>query len=283
MRSGDESRIASFVVTEELSGGVEFDGGNLSQPAPLPSLSLVIPAYNEATRIARTLRSAAAFLASAGYMSEIIVVDDGSSDRTAELARSIVNDYPTIRVLSIVHGGKAAALRAGMVAATCDLIVFSDADLATPLTYLDVFRQAIDAGNEIVIGSREGTGAERIDEPRYRHLMGRVFNGLVRILVLPGINDTQCGFKMFRREVAHEILKRARLYREARGPVKGPRVTAFDVELLVVARRLGYRITSIPVVWTYGTQSKVNPIRDTLHNFGDILRVKWNELRGSYR
>jgi len=170
-----------------------------------------------------------------------------------------------------------------MLAASNELVAFSDADLATPLTYLEVFRQAILAGDDVVIGSREGQGASRIDEPFYRHFMGRVFNLIVRVLLLPELQDTQCGFKMFRRDVARVVLDRSQLYREPASDVRGPRVTAFDVELLVVARRMGYQIRSIPVAWTYGTQSKVNPVRDTLSNLTDVLVVKWNDLRGRYR
>jgi dolichyl-phosphate beta-glucosyltransferase len=169
-----------------------------------------------------------------------------------------------------------------MLAAKGELIVFSDADLATPLYYIDLFREAVDRGCDVVIGSREGQGSERIGEPSYRHIMGRGFNLLVRLLVLPGIQDSQCGFKLFTREAAQNILARTLLYSQPDGVVQGPRVTAFDVELLVVARRCGYRICGMPVVWTYGKGSKVNPARDTWTNFCDVLAVKWNDVRGRY-
>ncbi|HKG27413.1 MAG TPA: dolichyl-phosphate beta-glucosyltransferase [Thermomicrobiales bacterium] len=251
------------------------------EPA-LPSLSLVIPAYNEAARIRRTLQTAWDYLQRQPYATELLLVDDGSPDQTGTIAEMFAEEHDGVRVMTIPHGGKAAALRAGMSEASGDLIAFSDADLATPLHYLEDFRQAIQEGDDIVIGSREDQGAVRIDEPSYRHLMGRVFNLIVRRLVLPDIQDTQCGFKLFRREAAHEILARARLYRSHDAAVRGPRVTAFDVELLVVGRRLGYRIRSVPVAWTYGNQSKVNPIRDTLNNFADVVRVKWNDVRSRY-
>jgi glycosyltransferase involved in cell wall biosynthesis len=243
----------------------------------------VIPAYNEAGRIRQTLETAWVYLQGQPYHSELLVVDDGSPDDTSRIASDFAADHPGVRVLSIPHGGKAAAVRAGMLAATGDLIAFSDADLATPLNYLTDFRAATLAGDDIVIGSREGQGASRIDEPFYRHFMGRVFNLIVRILLLPGLQDTQCGFKLFRREAVRTILDKSRLYREGTAEVRGPRVTAFDVELLVVARRQGFRIRSISVAWTYGTQSKVNPVRDTLSNLSDVLLVKWNDLRGRYR
>jgi dolichyl-phosphate beta-glucosyltransferase len=254
-------------------------GGQAERAA---SLSLVIPAYNEARRIAETLQTATAFFAAQPYDAEIVLVDDGSADGTADIARAYEGPESPVRVVAIAHGGKAAALRAGIGAATKELVAFSDADLATPLTFLDDLRAALDAGCDVAIGSREGVGAQRLGEPPYRHLMGRVFNGLVRLLLLPGIQDTQCGFKLFRREAARRILARARLYADPSEVVRGPRVTAFDVELLVVARRLGYKICPVPVVWTYGTRSKVHPARDTWQNVRDVLQVRINAWRGRY-
>jgi dolichyl-phosphate beta-glucosyltransferase len=248
-----------------------------------PSLSLVIPAYNEAARIEATAREAAAWLGAQPYASELIVVDDGSEDRTAALAERALAGIPSARVLRIAHGGKAAAVRAGMLAASGDQIAFSDADLATPLTYLRNLREAVADGCDIAIGSREGKDARRIGEPVYRHVMGRVFNGLVRLLLVPGVDDTQCGFKLFRREVARDLLDRSWRYRAGDEPVTGPRVTAFDVELLTIARLRGYRVCSVPVVWTYGAGSKVRPARDTWHNVRDVLNVWIGVKRGRYR
>lgn len=247
-----------------------------------PSLSLVIPAYNEAARLRQTLETAVAFLARQPYRHEVLVVDDGSTDDTAAIAASFAAERPTVRLLSIPHGGKAAAVRAGMSAAQLDLIVFCDADLATPLDHLADLRAIAAAGCHVVIGSREGIGSRRIGEPHYRHLMGRAFNRLVRLVAIRGIQDTQCGFKLFTRQAAREILRRARLYADGSEAVAGPRVTAFDVELLVVARRLGYTIGVVPVVWTYGEQSKVSPLKDTWYNLTDVLRVRLNDWRGRY-
>ena len=265
------------------------DRGGNNEPIPPrpaddhpPSLSLIIPAYNEAGRIAATLSEAVGYLRAQPYEYELILVDDGSTDGTADAARQFVVDHPDVRLLSIPHAGKAVAIRAGMRAARSDQIAFSDADLATPLSYLEELRAAIAGGCDIAIGSREGIGARRLGEPLYRHVMGRVFNLLVRILVLPGIQDTQCGFKLFTRHAAALLLDRARLYTNG-SRVTGPRVTAFDVELLVIARRQGLRVCPIPVVWTYGTQTKVNPVRDTWQNVRDVLLVRWNDWRGRYR
>ncbi len=258
-------------------------GGADSTRQADPSLSLIIPAYNEATRIVRTIRDAIAWLSGQPFTTELIVVDDGSDDATADLAERAISELGRGRVLRITHGGKAAAVRAGMLAATCEQIAFSDADLATPLSYLTELRAALAAGCDVAIGSREGAGARRIGEPHYRHLMGRVFNGLVRLLLVPGVHDTQCGFKLFRAEVARDLLLRSRLYRDTGQTVAGPRVTAFDVELLTIARLHEYRICSVPVVWRYGEGSKVRPARDTWHNVRDVLDVWIAVKRGLYR
>ncbi len=245
-------------------------------------LSLVIPAYNEALRLHSSLEKALNFLAVTHPSFEILLVDDGSSDSTVEIANTIAGNDPRLRVMSIPHAGKAAAVRAGMNAAAGQVVAFTDADLATPLSYLTEFIAIATNGADVVIGSREGMGSRRIGEPWYRHVMGRVFNRMVQLLVLPGIEDTQCGFKLFRRESMRAILDRALLYQGGQ-TVVGPRVTAFDVELLVIARSLGFTIVTEPVVWTYGTNSKVNPIRDTLHNASDILRIKRNVLMKRYK
>ena len=263
-------------------------GDSLEQSADrangrFPALSLVIPAYNEAHRIASTLHEVLTKVPIAFPHTEIILVDDGSSDETLRLATGVAVSQPRVQVIAIPHGGKAAAVRAGMLAATGDLIVFSDADLATPLTHLIDLALAIERGCDIAIGSREGIGAHRIGEPAYRHVMGRGFNWLVRLIALPGLSDTQCGFKMFRRDAAREILSRTLLYPDGARTISGPRVTAFDVELLVIARRLSYRTCSVPVTWRYGSQSKVDPARDTWHNLLDVLKVRYHDLRGRYR
>jgi glycosyltransferase involved in cell wall biosynthesis len=262
---------------------VSDQAGVTSDSPAVPFLSLVIPAYNEAKNLPGTLLTAWSYLSSRDYAFQLLVVDDGSEDTTADVVREFAGTHTNVCLLSIAHGGKAAALRAGMLSASGELIVFSDADLATPLDYLDGFIEAIDTGCDVVIGSREGAGARRIGEPKYRHIMGRGFNLLVRALVLPGIQDSQCGFKLFKRNVAMEILRRSQLYRDTDKTIQGARVTAFDVELLVIARRLGYRICKFSVVWTYGKGSKVNPIRDTWANLIDVLTVKLNDVRGCYR
>ncbi len=248
---------------------------------PRHSISLVIPAYNESARVGSTLDSTVAFLRSWGAAFEVLLVDDGSDDGTAAIARNRADALPELRVISIEHGGKAAALRAGLIAAENEIVGFSDADLATPLTYLEELADVIAAGSDVAIGSREGAGSRRVGEPVIRHVMGRVFNLIVQTLLLPGLQDTQCGFKLFRREAIQSILARTKLYADG-AQVRGPRVTAFDVELLVIAQRLGFKITPVSVVWTYGAQSKVQPGFDTWHNLRDVLKVRFNVWRGTY-
>jgi glycosyltransferase involved in cell wall biosynthesis len=247
-----------------------------------PYLSIVVPAYNEAVRLPETLRAITAYLAGKPFSSEIIVVDDGSTDETAAIAAAAMIASRGW-VLREPHRGKGASVRAGMLAATGERVLFTDADLAVPIDEADRLLAALDAGFGVVIGSREGEGASREGEPAFRHVMGRVFNRLVRLIAVPGIDDTQCGFKLFRADAVAAIIPRLRLYGADAPVVRGARVTGFDVEVLVIARRQGFRIREEPVRWRYGVQSKVRPIADTFWNLRDVLRVRLNDMRGYYR
>ena len=247
--------------------------------AKSPTISVVIPVYNEEHRIGQTLQQVMAFFA--GRNAEVLIVDDGSTDATITIAHDVAAEAPWVKILIENHRGKAAAVLSGLEAAQGDVIGFMDADLATPLTTWDACERALADGAGVAIASREGAGSHRINEPFYRHFMGRVFNSLVRALLLPGIHDTQCGFKVFRRDALADILPRLLLYRDA-NEVHGARVTAFDVELLFIARKYGHRIAVIPITWEYGDHSKVNPLTDTVQNALDVLRVKWNDLHGRY-
>jgi dolichyl-phosphate beta-glucosyltransferase len=256
-----------------------------SRAACAPYLSLVIPAYNEGARLGSTLRSVTTYLAAQSYAWEVLVVDDGSADDTLSLAEAFARQHchGHICVIANPHRGKAYTVRTGIAAARGKVVGFTDADLATPIETLASALASIASGTDVVIGSREGYGAVRRDEPIYRHLMGRVFNGLVQLLALPGIQDTQCGFKLLRGPVAHDLFARTLLYGDDSAPPQGPAVTAFDVELLYLARRRGYRIAAVPVVWQYIAESKVDPVRDSARNFRDVLMVRYNALRGRYR
>ncbi|MCA8923814.1 MAG: glycosyltransferase family 2 protein [Planctomycetes bacterium] len=227
-------------------------------------LSLVVPAYNEAIRIEHTLGELEAWRARGpGVGAELVLVDDGSEDATLPLLRGWAHGRDRVQVLALPHRGKGHAVRAGMLAAQGARVAFADADLATPLDELQRLLAALEAGADVAIGSREGPGAVRENEPGYRHVLGRGFNWLVQALVLPGIADTQCGFKLFRAEAAREVFGRLRRYGAAGPLARGANVTAFDVEVLLVARHLGYTITEVPVRWRHERGSKVRPLLDT--------------------
>ncbi len=247
-------------------------------PNDTPYLSIVIPAYNEERRLPGTLAAIGAYLANQPFRSEVIVVDDGSSDATAAVAAR-----PDVELIQCDHRGKGFAVRAGALAARGSYVLLCDADLAVPIEEWATFETFFASGYDMVIGSREGLCATREGEPWYRHVMGRVFNGIIRVVAMRGINDTQCGFKALRRPVAQELFRRVRIYGDDAPIVRGAAVTAYDVELLFLARKLGYRIAEVPVRWQYGTETKVSPVRDSLRNLRDVLKVRLNDLRGLYR
>ncbi len=247
-----------------------------------PFLSIVIPAYNEERRLPGTLEQVTAFLARQSYPSQVLVVDDGSQDRTTAIAEEFERTHPDVSVIRNDHRGKGYTVRTGMLAAQGTVILFCDADLSTPIEELDRLLPWFEHGYDIVIASREGIGAQRVSEPFYRHLMGRVFNFIVRALTVKGIQDTQCGFKAFRDDVARQVFGRMLLYGENARTVSGAMVTAFDVEVLFISAKLGFRIKEVPTQWIYSNDSRVSPLRDSWRNLRDVLLVRWNDARGRY-
>lgn len=244
---------------------------------------MVIPAYNEERRLPQTLQTVTDYLRKQSYNSEVIVVDDGSNDQTARVVEACCATNSIVRLIRNDHRGKGYAIRTGVLSARGHIVLFFDADSSTPIEDIEKLLPWFDRGYSIVIGSREGVGAKRIKEPFYRHLMGRVFNMVVRMLTVRGIDDTQCGFKSLSNDVAKEIFARAHLYGEDSKSVKGAMVTAYDVEILYLGQKLGYKIKEVPVIWRYGTESKVNPFKDSLRNFRDVVMVRWNDLQGKYK
>jgi len=230
----------------------------------------------------QTLEQITSYLTRQPYASELVVVDDGSSDHTAEVAESFGAAHPDVRVIRNDHRGKGYTVRTGMLAARGHIVLFSDADLSTPIEEVANLLPWFEHGYGIVIGSREGTGAKRIQEPFDRHWMGRVFNFIVRALTVRGIQDTQCGFKAFRDDVARDVFTRMQLYGENAKRITGGMVTGFDVEVLFIGAKAGVKIKEVPVEWRYGTETKVNPIRDSWRNLRDVLRVRLNDWRGRY-
>lgn len=245
-----------------------------------PELTIVIPAYNEEQRLPATLAAIDLYLTDARITGEIIVADDGSTDQTAEIAEQFAPAAATLVLLRLPHRGKAHAVRDGILNASADYVLFTDADLSTPMRYAPALLDELSKGAGVAIGSREGFGARRVGEPPYRHVMGRIFNFVVQALAVPGIDDTQCGFKAFRSDAARAIFGLTQLHDP--GDIRGPRVSGFDVEVLFIARRLGYRIATVPVYWEHVPGSKVRPIQDSALMFLDVVRVRLNAIRGFY-
>lgn len=240
-------------------------------PAP-PFLSVVIPAYNEASRLPATFDALEGYFGARSFAAEVIVVNDGSEDATGEVIRARAATWPMLVALSIAHGGKGRAVKEGMLAARGRYVFLCDADLSMPIADLEQFLPgAREDAYDIAIASREAPGARRYGEPLYRHLMGRVFNTLVRRLVLPGIQDSQCGFKCLRGELARDFATAQ--------TIDG---WGFDVELLYMARARGLRIAEIPVAWYYAPNSRIHPVRDAWHMTRDVLAVRANARRGRY-
>lgn len=226
-------------------------------------LSAIVPAYNEEKRLGDTLKIIHDFLKQQHYSSEIIVVDDGSTDKTVEVAENLHID-----ILNIVkHGrnlGKGAAIKNGIMASRGELMLFTDADNSTPIEEVNKLIVAINEGFDVAIGSRALPDSDIVlHQPWYRETMGRVFNLLVRLLVLTGIKDTQCGFKLFKSDVARIVFKEQQL--------SG---FAFDVEVLLLARKHGYCIKEVPIRWINSPASRVSPYRDALKMFKDIVRLR---------
>ena len=209
-------------------------------------------------------------------------MDDGSRDATLTIMKEFQGSRADVQVVANAHRGKAFAVRSGMLAARGEVVLFSDADLSTPLEESARLLRALERGAQVAIGSREGTGARRQEEPFYRHIMGRGFNFVVQLLLVPGVRDTQCGFKMFTRRAARGIFSRLRRYGPDAPIVTGPMVTAFDVEVLFLARKLGFKIAEVPVLWKHEVGSKVRPVLDSLRMARDVLLVSWNEAKGVY-
>lgn len=243
---------------------------------------MVVPAYNEEHRLPATVYKITSFLHGKDYSAQIVVVDDGSTDGTALQVEHLAAQNPMLRLVRNQHQGKAFTVRTGMLAADGEYVLFTDADGATPIEETDKLLPRLIEGYDVVIASREGLGALRHGEPWFRHLMGRVFNFIVRLLAVPGIQDTQCGFKAFRQAAARDLFGHMQLYREGARTVRGAMLTGFDVEILFLARKWGYRIAEVPVLWFYGADSKISPLKDSWRNLTDVLRVRWNDLRGRY-
>ncbi len=230
-------------------------------------LSVVVPAYNDAARLARSLPEIFGYLRQAGHRFEVIVSEDGSTDDT----RSVAGSWPEVKLVSHPrHTGKGFGVKQGIMAASGELVLITDADLATPLRFLPTLAAAVEAGAGLAIGSRATPGAATHGRTFSRAGAGRVFNILVQVLLTPGIRDTQCGFKLGRRDLLQKICRLSRL--------DG---FAFDAEMVFLARRLGARVVEVPVGWHHVEGSRVRVVRDGVRMAGDVVKVFfWAHTRG---
>jgi dolichyl-phosphate beta-glucosyltransferase len=237
------------------------------------SLSVLIPAYNEQDRIEPTVRTIVRWLREQRRRFEVVVVDDGSRDRTGTVVHDLRSELHEVRLIRLARNhGKGYAVRAGVLNARCDLILFSDADLATPIEELTRLEAALSDGAAIAIGSREmPSDSVRVRARPYRRVMGRTFHALVQLLTVRGFRDTQCGFKLFRGAAAQDLFSRIRMDGYT-----------FDVELLLIAGRRGYRVAEVPVNWVHQPGSKVNLVTDSARMLWDLIRIRQLTMSGTY-
>jgi dolichyl-phosphate beta-glucosyltransferase len=258
------------ISTSFIGTGV---ANSVSPMRPSPDLSIVIPAFNEQDRLALTLRDYLAYCSASGRVVEVIVVDDGSLDATSVVVETFASEHPQVRLIRLAENrGKGYAVRSGVVNARGKFVLFADADGATPLPEIERLEAALRDGADVAIGSRALHGAGvRVDARLYRRLIGRIFHRLVETLTVKGVRDTQCGFKLFRGPVAQDLFSRMRM-----------RGFSFDVELLMMAQRRGYRIAEVPVNWTHQPGSKVNLVTDSARMARDLFVIRGRYLSGEY-
>lgn len=226
---------------------------------------MIVPAYNEERRMLPTLRRMAEYFAAQPYSWTVTVVSDGSTDLTPRIVQEFADGHPQFRLIAYApNRGKGHAVRRGMLEAEGEWLLFSDADLATPIEEVEKLLAAVRDGAEIAIGSRPLRESRlEIRQPLYREMAGRLFNVIVQLLAVKGIRDTQCGFKLFREDAAREVFRRSRI--DGFG---------FDFETMMIARDLGYRIVEVPIRWAHQEGSKVRLLRDGARMIGDLLRLR---------
>jgi dolichyl-phosphate beta-glucosyltransferase len=234
-------------------------------------LSIIIPAHNEENRLPDTLEQVIHFLDGQSFTSEVIVVENGSDDKTFEIAQGFAQQHKNVRVIQSERG-KGAAVKRGMLEAQGEYRFMCDADLSMPVEEIVKFIPPALENCEIAIASREAKGAVRYNEPRYRHLGGRGINFIIQTLILPGLNDTQCGFKCFRADVAKDIFSLQTMHG-----------WSFDIELLYIARKHGYRIVEVPIHWYHHPETKISALRDAIRMIQDIFHIHANARHGVYK
>ena len=237
------------------------------------TFSIVLPAFNEAERIASTLDKILRYAAQQSWNLDIIVVNDGSSDETADIVRQFIVGHPTIRLIENPgNRGKGFSVRNGMLHARGDILLFSDADLSSPIQEADKLLAAIQAGADVAIGSRWVRKELQVKpQPLHRRILGRVFNLALRLVLGLNFKDTQCGFKAFRRSAADQVFPQQRIER-----------WGFDPELLYLAKRAGLHVAEVPVVWAHREGTRIHPLRDGLRMLAEMFRIRWNAMSGKY-
>jgi len=236
-----------------------------------PHLSIILPALNEEQRLPRCLEQIDQFLQTQPFDAEVIVAENASTDRTAEVTRMFAADHPYVRLLQLKERGKGRAVKAGMLAADGDYRFICDVDLSMPIEEIVKFLPPAADGYDISIATREGKGARRVDEPQYRHLMGRINNLIIKVAALPDFEDTQCGFKMFNRAAAEDLFSVQRM-----------NGIGFDVELLFIAKRRGYKIREVPITWIFDADSRMRLVQDSLNILLEIWEIRQNWRKGFY-
>jgi glycosyltransferase involved in cell wall biosynthesis len=236
--------------------------------------SIVIPAFNEEPRIGATLAAIVRAVNANAWNAEIIVVDDGSTDTTAAIVQTLAANHPFIRLLpNGTNRGKGFSVRSGMLHAAGDLLLFTDADLSSPIEEAPLLFNAIREGADVAIGSRWlERSRQTVHQPLYRRFFGRCFNVVTRIIMRLPYADTQCGFKAFTRSAAQTIFQLQQIER-----------WGFDPEILFIARKRGYTVREIPVSWGHDERSRISYLRDGMQMLKELVLIRWNALTGAYR
>ena len=242
--------------------------------SPRPRYSIIIPAYNESMRVSATLERVLAYVTERGWDAEVIAVNDGSRDNTAEIIRGFAHKDSRLQLLENPgNRGKGYSVRNGMLHARGEILLFSDADLSSPIEEAEKLFAAIAAGADVAIGSRWlRSDLQTQRQPLYRQLFGRTFNLMLRLTLGLNFKDTQCGFKAFTRRAAGAIF-----------PLQNIERWGFDPELLYLAKRFGFKIAEVPVAWAHSEGTRISPLRDGSKMFLEMLKIRWNAISGKYR
>jgi dolichyl-phosphate beta-glucosyltransferase len=245
-----------------------------------PYLSVVIPAYKEEENLKKgVLKEVNDYLTKQSYSWEVLVVDDGSGDKTPDLAEAFAKKHKNFSVHREPHRGKGATVIAGVLASKGEIVLFTDMDQATPIEEIEKLLPKFSVGYDIAIGSR----ANRKGAPVTRKLMAYGFIVLRTLILRLPYKDTQCGFKAFKRPAAQKIFSKMKIFSESKKITQAAVTAGFDLELLYIARKLKYKVAQVPVVWNHTETKRVNPLRDSWHGFRDLLRIRINAIRGLYR